>query len=182
MKKVIKIFLIVISTIVTIIILDTLQALLFNNDPIIGNETNCRTKEGILVETYHCGNNTKITKFKKNNSCDLDIVCVNNLEEEIKDNFEKMLQVNSGISSNTYDYIQNEYYNNIINMGINAVPLLTTMYENNYFTKNGLDANIVVIIIEEITGCHIKEKYNLTYTKPEEFFNLWKDYNCGLFK
>ena len=34
-----------------IILLDTIQALVFNNDPIIGSEMWCKKKSGILVDT-----------------------------------------------------------------------------------------------------------------------------------
>ncbi len=102
-----------------------------------------------------------------------------NLEVIIKENFEKMMNVHKGVSSNTYDYIQNEYDENIIKLGKDVVSTLVSMYENGEFTKNGLDANILVIAIQEITSCNIKEEYDLTYTKPEEFFTLWKDNNCN---
>ena len=108
-------------------------------------------------------------------------VNTDDLKDSIKDNFEKILETSHGISSSTRDYIQNEYYKNIVNLGDKAVPALIEMYDNGEFTKNGLDANIIVMLIQEITDCNIREKYSLTYSTPEEFMNLWKEYNCGFY-
>lgn len=79
MKKLIKIIFIVIGVIIGIIVLDSLQALIFNNNPFIGVETRCMRKEGVLVDTYHCGNGKNITKIKLfNSSCDSENVCGKN--------------------------------------------------------------------------------------------------------
>lgn len=187
MKKGLKVILIILGVLVGFVLIDSIQALVFNNKPIIGLETKCMRKEGILVNTYYCDTG-KITKLRfSNSSCDTTTICgieeFNNqvdIENVIKENFKKMLEVSSGISSSTYDYIQNEYYDNIINLGSGAVPVLLKMYENGEFSKNGLDANISVIAIQEIAKCNIKDKYGVEWTKPEEFYELWKNYNCGM--
>ncbi len=75
MKKSIKIVLIIIGLLIVFIILDTFQALLFNNNPIIGVQTKCRSKSGLFVMTYHCENNNNITRLKKNNVCYYESVC-----------------------------------------------------------------------------------------------------------
>lgn len=74
MKKGIRITLIVIGIVVGIILLDTIQALVFNNNPIIGSQTKCRSKEGIFVTTYHCENGRNITKLK-DSTCSTETVC-----------------------------------------------------------------------------------------------------------
>ena len=64
--KFIKRFLIVIGVIVGIILLDSIQALVFDNNPVIGIQTRNMKKVGILVETIHCDNgkhNTVIRGF-----------------------------------------------------------------------------------------------------------------------
>ena len=180
MKKSIKISLIIVISIIGVIIIDSIQALIFNNNPIIGIETKCSKKVGLLVNTYNCGNGKKITKFKLfNSSCDNDIVCENDnsdeLEEVIKNNFKKIIEVNNGVSSNPYDYINNEYYQNIINLGSKAVPILIKMFHN----ENGLEAYISTIMIQEITNCNIKDKYHLSWETGKEFYQLWDNYNCG---
>ncbi len=75
MKKGIKIFLIIICILIAIVLLDSIHALIFNNDPIIGTEMWCKKRNGIIVETYHCDGNKKITRIKKNNICNFEDVC-----------------------------------------------------------------------------------------------------------
>lgn len=69
-KKKIKIILIIIGIIVGIILLDSLQAFVFDNNPIIKikeyyNGGNLYYKgKGILVDTYNCSNGEKDTVIK----------------------------------------------------------------------------------------------------------------------
>lgn len=70
MKKGLKITLIILEVIVGIIILDTIQALIFNNSPIIkirenndGGSTDYINK-GIFVNHYYCVNKEENTVFK----------------------------------------------------------------------------------------------------------------------
>lgn len=64
MKKTFKLLLIIFCIIVGIILLDSIQALIFNNNPIIGIQTRGMKKVGILVETFHCGNGKHDTVIK----------------------------------------------------------------------------------------------------------------------
>ena len=64
MKKSIKKILITIGAIIGIILLDSIQALVFDNNPIIGIQTRNMKKIGILVDTYHCGNGKHDTVIK----------------------------------------------------------------------------------------------------------------------
>ena len=64
MKRFIKRFLLVIGVIVAIILLDSIQALVFDNNPIIGIQTRNMKKVGILVDTHHCGNGKHDTVIK----------------------------------------------------------------------------------------------------------------------
>ena len=78
MKKKLKIIIIIITILLGIIIIDSIQALIFNTNPIIGIETKCRKKEGIFVDNYHCSNDSNITKLKLfDSSCDNENVCNN---------------------------------------------------------------------------------------------------------
>ena len=187
MEKDLKISLIVIGVLVGIILLDSIQALIFNNNPILGIETKCLKKEGILVNTYHC-NGDNVTKIKLfNSSCESELVCDNyikdkdkKLEKIIKENYEKIHKITNGLSSSTYDYINNDYYKNIVNLGENAVHVLINMTNNGDLV--GLNAYIAAIAIQEITNCDIREKYELTWATPKEFFELWENNNCGFNK
>lgn len=64
MKKILKNVLIVIGVIVGIILLDSMQALIFDNNPVIGIQTRGMKKVGILVDTFHCGNGKHDTVIK----------------------------------------------------------------------------------------------------------------------
>ena len=52
------------------------------------------------------------------------------LEKEITINFNKIEEVTDMTSSNPYDYTENEYYKNIVELGENAVSVLQNMYKN----------------------------------------------------
>ena len=63
-EKTIKITLTILITITVIILLDSIQALVFDNNPIIGIQTRNMKKVGILVDTHHCGNGKHDTVIK----------------------------------------------------------------------------------------------------------------------
>ena len=96
------------------------------------------------------------------------------LENKISDNFKQVNNVSNLLSSNPYDYIDNEYYKNIVSLGKDAVPILEKMYKNRKLV--GLNAYLSALAIEDITGCHLSTKYN--WSSAEEFYNLWKTDNC----
>ena len=53
MRKNLKISLMIIGVLLFFILIDSLQAVIFNNNVLIGIETKCRKRQGIIVETYH---------------------------------------------------------------------------------------------------------------------------------
>lgn len=64
MKNILKRGLIIIGIIIGIILLDSIQALVFDSNPIIGIQTRNMKKVGILVDTHHCGNGKHDTVIK----------------------------------------------------------------------------------------------------------------------
>ena len=64
MMKILKRVLIILGVIVGIILLDSIQALVFDNNPIIGIQTRNMKKVGILVDTHHCGRGKHDTVIK----------------------------------------------------------------------------------------------------------------------
>ena len=87
MKKSIKIILIIVLTIIGLILIDTIQAKIFNNSPIISfkeqlNDNGSYVDKGILVNTYYCVKEKDIVtvhtinKFSKF-SCPMDIIETN---------------------------------------------------------------------------------------------------------
>lgn len=99
------------------------------------------------------------------------------IEKEILTNINQLAEVTDKPSSNPLDYTKNEYYENIINLGKNAVPVLEKMYNEGKLT--GLNAYLSALAIQDITKCNLKEKYNLDWTSAAEFYNLWKSNNCS---
>ena len=70
MKKNLKITLIVLGVLVGVVALDTLQAKIFDNSPIIrirenlDDESSYYIDKGLFVNHYHCNNNEKVTTWK----------------------------------------------------------------------------------------------------------------------
>ena len=70
MKKGLKITLIVLGVLIGIVVLDTLQAKIFDNSPLIKIRKNFKDgyvqymDKGILVNHYHCVNNEEKTTWK----------------------------------------------------------------------------------------------------------------------
>ena len=101
-----------------------------------------------------------------------------NIEETITENLKQIVDVSNTTSSNPYDYTKNEYYKNIIELGLKAVPVLEEMHRDNKLS--GVYAYISALAVQDITGCNIYEEYDLDWSTADEFYTLWKDYNCGL--
>lgn len=62
------------------------------------------------------------------------------------------------MSNPQYDYTKNEYYQNNVNLGNDAVSVL-----------------------EDKTKCDLQKKYNLEWSIANKFYTLWQENNC-LFK
>lgn len=106
------------------------------------------------------------------------ITSEDNIEEKIIENLKQIGELSDTASSNPYDYIKNENYKNIIKLGKKAVPVLEEMYNSNKLS--GVYAYISALAVQDITGCNLYEEYDLDWSTAEEFYNLWKDNNCGL--
>ena len=119
MKKGIRITLIVIGIVIGIVLLDTIQALVFNNNPIIGTQTKCRSKQGIFVTTYHCDNGKNITKLK-DSTCSTETVCketiINDYYIEAKDLQDKINEyfISEGADLSNYAYSAIDGNNKVI--------------------------------------------------------------------
>lgn len=98
------------------------------------------------------------------------------IRETISYNMEKILETTSALSSNPYDYIDNEYYENIVALGFDAVPVLEEMYQENELT--GLSAYLSALAIQDITGCNLYEDHDLDWSTAEEFYELWEENGC----
>ncbi|MBD5554718.1 MAG: hypothetical protein HDQ95_05045 [Roseburia sp.] len=78
-----------------------------------------------------------------------------------------------GFSSNPYDYINNQYFDNIVNLGIPALPVMVEEIEAS--EMNGLREYLFAIAVEEITKTSLKEKA-YGWSNGKEWMDQWKIY------
>lgn len=92
---------------------------------------------------------------------------------EIEENFTKMsgLSLQQSLSSSPYDYINNEYYDNIVAMGFPAVQVIEEGYDSGHY--GGLNAYIAGVAIQEITGMNLYECMGIDWETAEQFFDSW---------
>ena len=100
-----------------------------------------------------------------------------NIKEEIKENFNNIMSDVDPKSSNPYDYTKSKYYDNMVSLGTPAIKVLENMYNDGELT--GVNAYLSALLIQDISKCNIYEEYNLDWSTADEFYTLWKDYNCS---
>ncbi len=138
MKKRLKLVLIAVLLLIGIIILDTFQALIFNNNPVIGMQTWCKSKNGLFVTTYHCNNGNNVTKFRKSKECNYDSVCKekksidylaapNDLNNLIIQYFTKK---GADLDNFAYNYVDEE--NNKVTVGLLDIDIIK---QDEFITK-----------------------------------------------
>lgn len=99
---------------------------------------------------------------------------------KLADDIQKELEGHSDLSysSNPYDYIENnEYYDNIIEMKTDALPLLVEGLENS--EESGLMEYIMSIAIEEISGVDI-ESLEGEWSSGQEFLEKYQVFLRGV--
>ena len=99
---------------------------------------------------------------------------------KLAEGIQKELKSHSDLSysSNPYDYIDNnEYYENIINMKTDALPLLLEELDNS--TESGLMEYIMSIAIEEISGVDI-ESLEGEWSSGQEFLDKYQVFLRGV--
>ncbi len=119
-----------------------------------------------LICTCGCTNNVD-TNIPIKKTDKVTEIIDNTLKEEILNNLDQISNVADLSSSNPYDYIDNEYYDNIVALGEKAIPVLESMYKNSELT--GVNAYIGALAIEEITGSR-----NFIWSDASEFFLNWE--------
>lgn len=92
---------------------------------------------------------------------------------EVEENFTKMsgLSLQQSLSSNPYDYINNEYYDNIVAMGFPAVQVIEEGYYSGHY--GGLNAYIAGVAIQDITNMRLYECVGIDWETAEQFFDSW---------
>lgn len=164
MKKSLKITLIILSIIIGIIVLDTIQALVFNNSPIIKIRENIDggsadyIDKGLFVNHYYCLNNEEKTVFKNvKYACPLivnDNLKIKKIIDKTKDM--KDFACNEALESfyEDEDYIY--FWNCIKN------EYMIVIYENGYEETVKYALNNKSITIDDL------DLYNIEYLKQEK--------------
>ena len=73
------------------------------------------------------------------------------------------------LSSNPYDYIDNQYFDNIINRGISALPTITEEIESS--ENSGLREYMLAIAVEEITNTHLNKENVYNWSNGKEWLD-----------
>ena len=96
------------------------------------------------------------------------------VEARIKTNMDAIANYETDVlvSSNPYDYINNEYYRAIVDMGMDAVEPLTNNYLNNSTSLNGYIAALAII---DITDTKVSEIMGEDWETAQEFQKLWNE-------
>ena len=97
------------------------------------------------------------------------------VEARVKKDMEKIMEYKTEtlISSNPYDYIDNEYYRDIVSMGMDAVEVLSKGVVDKEI--GSLDGYVATIAVEEITGLDITKISGKSCETADEFWKLWDE-------
>lgn len=181
MKKIIKRILIVIGVIIALILLDTAQAEIFKNDPIIGYRDDIdeylEEKVGLLVSTYTYCNYYKEVWYnwqprlmnRPFKGCEGE-----DIKEVIKYNISELTNA-MGEDLKLDDYQNNGNYE-VLHSLVASPKAIEKMYKDGEFTYK--EAYVAALIIEDITKCNMEKEFDKKWDTGDEFFELWDKSNC----
>lgn len=146
MKKQLKIILIILRTLIGIILLDTLQAIIFKNSPIISWKEELADEDsyvdrGIIIDTFYCTKEKDIQtiswKFKGNKfTCPIDNVSISYLRE-LQNDIDDILIQKKDYNNFSASYVDEENKVLIIELVDNSKE------EQNWFKKNIMDSEYI---------------------------------------
>lgn len=84
----------------------------------------------------------------------------------------KELPLEVVISSNPFDYVDEECYNNIVAMGTDAVKPLQELMDSGELSAQC--EFVCCALLEEVTQCHMDNGKEYGWTNVEEFKSLWE--------
>lgn len=102
----------------------------------------------------------------------------NNVKAEISRNLglieesRKELPLEVVISSNPFDYVDEECYNNIVAMGTAAIKPLQELMDSGELSAQC--EYVCCALLEEVTQCHMDNGKEYGWTNVEEFKSLWE--------
>ena len=99
---------------------------------------------------------------------------LNKLTETIMEN--SLKNPNMAMSSNPYDYINNQYYDKIVDMGVEALPIIKKEIQKS--KANGLREYILAVAAEDIAKIDLKEghDYKTRWASAKDFVPQWHEY------
>ena len=99
---------------------------------------------------------------------------LNKLTDAIMENSSK--NPSMAMSSNPYDYKNNQYYDKIVDMGVEALPIIEKEIQKS--KANGLREYILAIAEEEIAKVDLKEghDYKTRWASAKDFVPQWHEY------
>lgn len=146
MKKSVKFILITVGTLISVILLDTLQARLFKNSPFISWKEELADEDsyvdrGIIIDTFYCTKEKDIQtiswKFKGSKfTCPIDNVSISYLKE-LQDNITNILDEKKDYSNYSSCYVDEENKVVIIELEDNSLE------QQEWFRKNIMDSEYI---------------------------------------
>lgn len=146
MKKSVKFILIIVGTLISVILLDTLQARLFKNSPFISWKEELADEDsyvdrGIIIDTFYCTKEKDIQtiswKFKGSKfTCPIDNVSISYLKE-LQDNITNILDEKKDYSNYSSCYVDEENKVVIIELEDNSLE------QQEWFRKNIMDSEYI---------------------------------------
>jgi hypothetical protein len=99
---------------------------------------------------------------------------LNKLTDTIMEN--SLKNPNMAMSSNPYDYINNQYFDKIVDMGVEALPIIKKEIQKS--KANGLREYILAMAAEEIAKIDLKEghDYKTRWASAKDFVPQWHEY------
>lgn len=93
---------------------------------------------------------------------------LNGISAIIKNDPEKAM------SSDPYDYIDNEYYNDMVLRGYSIIPIAMSKIDES--KENGLEQYIWAICVEDISKTYLKDIKGYEWSNAKEWLEKWKQY------
>ncbi len=163
MKKSVKFILIFLILFIGLLLIDTMQAKIFNNEPFVKVTKNYdggalyRQDKGILTNTYICADGTKKTVFKWEK-----YICpINNNMEKIADIVDKSKQIDGFACDAALDpFYEDENYQ--YSYGCIKSSYVVVKYQN------GIEETVKEALKKGIITLKDLDDYNINYIKVEK--------------
>ena len=100
-------------------------------------------------------------------------ICENELEGLIMENLQGCVSTGDATSSNPFDYMDNEYYENIKSLGEDAIPVLLEGHHNGQYS--GLIDYLAMYLVWDISGNTAAEELGQC-ENAEQMYDAWIEF------